>query len=269
MIGELYNKAEQSLDRIDHEFPVFYDQGGTKEALRDLESLVLQEANPSGVRMTTYESSGELESVEKEFGSLEARTASAYGINLARQLGTPPNDTFNEGFRIIESRRKIQDHFGYFTDSEEVMPVFVPSDVKEFMDLRLDLNGRESDNPYPATLCYQNRELNQKMPVFVHSFDELMDKLKSREYVGFHQDLEDWKDHVEYDEMVEVIEKSRKRENPSIFAIPHIFDTKGEGTYFPPKEEIVLINTVNNYFADSYDPSNLHTTGNSPAKNSL
>ncbi|MEF8880723.1 MAG: hypothetical protein V5A72_02760, partial [Candidatus Nanohaloarchaea archaeon] len=140
----------------------------------------------------------------------------------------------------------------------------VPENVKDQMDLRMrDKESRDSENPYPATLFYSD---GKSIPVFIHSIDDLLEIIGGEDYRDFHQNREDWLQHTEYDEFYETMSDSRLDQNTSFFAIPHLLEQETSGTYFPEVEDMLLVNEVDNFFADNYDNSDLDTTGNAATK---
>jgi hypothetical protein len=262
MIDETLERIDHELKRVENEYPVFYVPE-IKNVIKSTDQTVIQDADPSGVKMTQYESWEEFETLEGRHGSLEMRTSSAHGLNLARHVGLPENKVFEEGLRVVELKRSLDEHFDHFTENRGRMPIYVQEDVKEFMDLQLsDEDLRESEEPYPATLFYGKGE---SVPVFVKDFQDLVDTVRSEEYRSFHQERDNWKQHTDYDEFVSVLEDSMEENQTSFFAVPHLYDESDQGTYFPAVEEMVLVNEVDHVFTEEYDSSYLDTTGNSPA----
>lgn len=262
MIDSTLERIDSSKGRVENEYPVFYVPE-LKEVIKSTEQTVLREAEDSGVKLTQYESWQDLETSEGEYKSLEMRTASAHGVNLARHLGLPENKVFEEGLRVVELKRSLGEHFDHFTDNRSRMPIYVSSDVKEFMDLRLsDRRLRESEEPYPATLFYDRGE---SIPVFVNDFNDLLEILKDDSYRELHESRENWQQHADYDEMVKIVEDNLESGKTSFFAIPHLYEEKSQGSYFPALEEMTLINEVDHIFTEKYDDSDLDTRGNASA----
>lgn len=262
MIDETLERIDRELDRVENEYPIFYVPE-LKGVIKSTDQTVIQDANPSGTKMTQYESWEEFDNREGGYGSLEMRTSAAHCLNLARHLGLPENEVFDEGLRVVELKRSLGEHFDHFTENRGRMPVYVQEGVKEFMDLRLsDEDLRESDEPYPAMLFYGKGE---SIPVFVNDFQDLVDTVRSDEYREFHEERDSWKQHTEYDEFVRVIEDSLDDSQTSFFAVPHLYDEKDQGTYFPAVEEMVLVNEVDHVFTEEYDNSHLDTKGNASA----
>lgn len=262
MIDEALERIDQEIDRVENEHPIFYVPE-LKSLIKSTDQTVIQDADPSGVKMAQYESSEEFETSEGGYSSLEATTSAAHGLNLARHLGLPENEVFEEGLRVIEMKRSLGEHFDHFTENRGRMPVYVQEDVKEFMDLRLsDKDLRESSEPYPAMLFYSRGE---SVPVFVHDFQDLVEAVRSDEYREFHEERDNWKQHTEYEEFVDVIEDSLDETQTSFFAVSHLYDETDQGTYFPAVEEMVLVNEVDHLFIEDYDNSHLDTTGNASA----
>jgi hypothetical protein len=262
MIDETLEKIDRELERVENEYPIFYVPE-IKSVIKSTDQTVIQDADPSGVKMAQYEDWEEFDTREGGYGSLEMRTSSAHGLNLARHVGLPENEVFEEGLRVVEMKRSLSEHFDHFTENRGRMPVYVPGEVKDFMDIRLgDSDLRESDEPYPAMLFYGNGE---SMPVFVNDFQSLLETVRSEEYRDFHTERENWKHHTGYEEFVDVLEDSVEEERTSFFAVPHLYEETDRGTYFPPVEDMVLVNEVDHVFTEEYDSSHLDTTGNAPA----
>jgi hypothetical protein len=229
-------------------------------AVEDLESMTLQDPRENGLKLTQYEKNREFDFIDGRYNSLDLRTASAQGINLGRQLGAPISEIFNEGIRVVELKRTLADHLDCFTDNRGRMPVYVPEEVKEFMDLRLsDSDVLDPEEPYPATLLYDE---GLSRPVFVQGFDKLMGVLDSEEYERIHRDTEGWQNHTEYTEMLDLMEGAIE-DDTLFFAIPHIYEKRESGaTYYPLTLDMSLVNETDNIFAETYDSSYLDRKGN-------
>lgn len=263
MIDSTLERIDGRIERVENEYPIFY-VSDLKDLIKRTEQTVLHNADDSGVKMTQYESWKDFNTMEGEYRSLEIRTASAHGVNLARHLGLPENEVFEEGLRVVELKRSLGEHFDHFTESRSRMPIYVPSEVKNFIDLRLgDRDKRESEKAYPATAIYGRGE---SMPVFVNDFNDLLEVVKDDSYREFHESKSDWRQHADYDEMIRIVEDTLEKEETSFFAVPHIYEERNKGSYFPALEDMTLVNDVDNIFAEEYDNSDLGTTGNAPAK---
>lgn len=227
----------EELSTVEKEFPIFWENQGLEDYLSELESRVIQEAGfeGEGLKMTEYE----------EGNDLKARVSSAWGINLGRQMGIPTSDTFDEGVEVVELKRAIQDHYDILS-SEGRMPLFVPEEVKNFMDLRI---SHPADNEYPATLYYHR---GSSIPVFVHSYDTLRDHVKSEEYRKLLEETKDWDNHSDASEIIDMIDKASEHRETTLFFIPHIYEG-GNKSFYPDHAEFSLVSTPETYFADRYD----------------
>jgi hypothetical protein len=224
----------------------------------DLDNRNLENPSNSGVRMIEHEGTTEFTSREGEFSSLEARSTSAHTVNLARLLGLPENETFEEGLRTVELKRVLENHYDIFENSDTKMPVYVPERVESFMDLRLSPE-LEADGEYPCTMMYNG---DSSVPVFLRDFSDLIELLETDEYRRFHQSKDGMAGHQDYEE---VLDKLRDiEEDGSLFAIPHIYG-ESDGIYYPQVQDVTLVNVVDNVFTEEYDSSYLDRTGNASA----
>lgn len=243
-----YRVGREQLNS-DNSFSEFVDK---------LDDRVIEDPADRGIRMLQHEGRADYLTREGDFSSLEARSASSHILNLGRILGLPENETFDEGLRKVELKRTLEDHYDIFEESDDKMPVYVPERTKEFLDLRLSPETR-SDGEYPCTMLYEG---DVNIPVFIRTFEQLIEILESDEYREFHESKDNWENHSDYETFLSSLKNFQ--EDSSIFAIPHIY-SENNGVYYPGVEDTTLINTVDNVFAENYDSSYLERTGNGSA----
>lgn len=250
---------EDNLSSIEAEYPLWRShEAELKRELTSLEQRVVQDPE-TGVKVVEYSTKEEFGTREGTYESLQYRTANSIGVNLASLLGLSTDSIYYQGLPVIDQQKAISDHFDFFTENRNRMPVFVPSNVKETLDLRLgDEVSRESANSFPAKLFTQYFE---PVDVFVHDFQDLINVFYTGDYKDFHEDKSHWEDHTDHRIARDTLLDVEYGDEYQFFAITHVYEKNDEGVFFPNSLPMTLINDVDNHFAEPYVNSDIDTNG--------